>query len=69
MEDLASGTVQELLEELCSIERQLLELSLKKCAGLLQKPHVVSDLRRQGARIRTFLGQKTCKASDNQKVA
>ena len=45
----------ELLKELGELKRQLLELTLKKCAGVLSKFHTISDLKKQIARLHTFL--------------
>ena len=63
--ELTDTTEQELLQELVGLKRQLLELSLKKCSGALPKSHMISDLKKQIARLHTFLRQKTCKSCNN----
>ena len=63
--ELSDKTEQELLQELGDLKKQLLGLSLKKCSGTLPKSHVISDLKKQIARLHTFLRQKTCKSCNN----
>ena len=65
MDNLPDKTEKELCKELSDLEKQLLELTLKKCAGVLSKFHTISDLKKQIARLHTFLRQKTCKTCNN----
>lgn len=61
MDNLQERTNQELVKELEGLKKQLLDLTLKKCSGQLTRPHLISETRKQIARIYTFLGQKACK--------
>jgi large subunit ribosomal protein L29 len=58
----AELSVQELQSSLREAEQSLLELRIKKCSSQLEKSHIVSNTKKQIARIKTFLRQKTCKA-------
>jgi large subunit ribosomal protein L29 len=61
MENLGEKSPQELAHSLKEIGRSLFNLRMQKCSSRLDKPHMVPLLRKQIAKIKTFLRQKTCK--------
>jgi ribosomal protein L29 len=65
MDELDEKSELELLQNLKEEEKNLFDLRMKKCASLLDKPHVIASAKKQIARIKTFLRQKACKNSAN----
>jgi large subunit ribosomal protein L29 len=61
MENFKEKSPQELEHSLKEIGRSLFNLRMQKCSSRLDKPHMISLLRKQIAKIKTFLRQKTCK--------
>ncbi|MDR2372088.1 MAG: 50S ribosomal protein L29 [Puniceicoccales bacterium] len=61
MENFREKSPQELAHSLKEVERSLFNLRIQKCSVRLDKPHMISLLKKQIARIQTFLRQKTCK--------
>jgi large subunit ribosomal protein L29 len=61
MENFKEKSPQELESDLREMKKSLLDLRIKKCSSRLDKPHMISLLKKQIARIKTFLRQKTCK--------
>jgi ribosomal protein L29 len=61
MEDFCEKSPKELLQNLKEMESILFNLRMKKCSAALDKPHMIAFLRKQIARIKTFLQQKACK--------
>ncbi|MDR0740227.1 MAG: 50S ribosomal protein L29 [Puniceicoccales bacterium] len=61
MENFGEKSPQELAHSLKEVERSLFNLRMQKCSARLDKPHMISLLKKQIARIQTFLRQKTCK--------
>ncbi|MDR0445250.1 MAG: 50S ribosomal protein L29 [Puniceicoccales bacterium] len=51
--------VKELREKLSRTRADLLDLRLKKCLGSPEKPHVIRALRREVARLETFVRIKS----------
>jgi ribosomal protein L29 len=64
MEKFGEKSPQELAHYLKEAERSLFNLRMQKCSSRLDKPHMISLLKKQIARIQTFLRQKTCKTCD-----
>jgi ribosomal protein L29 len=64
MEELSEKSEKELLQNLKEAEKSLFGLRIKKCSSALDKPHMIALLRKQIAKIKTFLKQKACKSSN-----
>jgi ribosomal protein L29 len=60
MENFCEKSAKELLQNLKEAEDTLFNLRMKKCSAALDKSHMVNFLRKQIARIKTFLKQKAC---------
>jgi large subunit ribosomal protein L29 len=60
-EKFGEKSPQELAHSLKEVERSLFNLRMQKCSARLDKPHMIPLLKKQIAKIRTFLRQKTCK--------
>lgn len=56
--ELNELSVAELEKKIRETETELVELRLRKQTGQVEKPHQLKDLRRQIARLNTFLNQK-----------
>ncbi|MDR2812925.1 MAG: 50S ribosomal protein L29 [Puniceicoccales bacterium] len=61
MENFREKSPQELAHSLKETGRSLFNLRMQKCSSRLDKPHMIPLLRKQIAKIKTFLRQKTCK--------
>ncbi|MDR0417936.1 MAG: 50S ribosomal protein L29 [Puniceicoccales bacterium] len=61
MENFKEKLPQELVHGLKEAEQSLFNLRMRKCSSRLDKPHMIAVLRKQIAKIKTFLRQKTCK--------
>lgn len=55
---LKQMTLEELAEKLLVLRRKQFNLRMKKANGELDKTHVVSQVRREIARVKTFMAQK-----------
>ncbi len=66
MENSSEKNERELVEELSSLKTQLLDARMKKSSGQLARPHILADLRKQIARICTFLNKKLANPGINR---
>lgn len=62
--DLRATAVSELETELAGLMKERFALSMQKATGQLKKPHLLTHLRRDIARIKTVLAEKKVKAHD-----
>jgi large subunit ribosomal protein L29 len=56
--DLREFSVNELQKKIRDTREELLDSRLKKKTGQLEKSHLLKELRRDVARMKTLLGQK-----------
>ncbi|MDR0590280.1 MAG: 50S ribosomal protein L29 [Puniceicoccales bacterium] len=64
MENFCEKSSKELLQNLKEAEDTLFNLRMKKCSAALDKSHMVNFLRKQIARMKTFLKQKACQVGN-----
>lgn len=57
--ELRSKTVEELKVELLSLKREQFNLRMQKATGQLAKPHLVAQARKDVARIKMIISEKT----------
>lgn len=58
IKDLRELSVNELQKKIRDTREELLDSRLKKKTGQLEKSHLLKELRRDVARMKTLLGQK-----------
>ncbi len=56
--DLRDKSPQELGEELLKLRREQFNLRMQKASGQLGQPHLLSETRRDIARIKTIISEK-----------
>ena len=61
--ELRVKSAEELEQELTSLLREQFNLRMQKGVGQLSKPHQMKQVRRDIARIKTVMSEKTDKAS------
>ncbi|MDR1435483.1 MAG: 50S ribosomal protein L29 [Puniceicoccales bacterium] len=61
MENFREKSERELFQSLKESEKSLFDLHMKRCSSQLEKPHMLILLKKQIAKIKTFLKQKACK--------
>ncbi|MDH5435546.1 MAG: 50S ribosomal protein L29 [Gammaproteobacteria bacterium] len=61
--ELRVKSAEELQQELTSLLREQFNLRMQKGVGQLSKPHQMKQVRRDIARIKTVMSEKTDKAS------
>lgn len=62
--ELKNMTVEELQDELLSMRKEAFNLRLKKASGALDKTHLVKQVRRTIARIKTIMTEKAGNGHD-----
>jgi ribosomal protein L29 len=61
VENFRKKSEMELFQSLEEAEKALFDLRMKRCSSPLEKPHMIVLLKKQIAKIKTFLKQKACK--------
>jgi len=56
--ELRNKSVEELRQELLELRREQFNLRMQQATGQLAKPHLVRQVRRNIARVKTVLNQK-----------
>lgn len=56
--DLRELTVDELSEKLLELRKEQFQLRLSKANGALSKPHLITQIRKAVARIKTIITEK-----------
>lgn len=62
--ELKEMTIDELQNELLTMRKEAFNLRLKKASGALDKGHLVKQVRRTVARIKTIMTEKVGKGHD-----
>lgn len=57
--ELRSKTLEELKTELLGLKREQFNLRMQKATGQLAKPHLVAQVRKDVARIKMIISEKT----------
>ncbi len=58
LDELKSMSTEELKEKLLSLRKEQFQLRLKQATGVLEKTHLIKNVRRMIARIKTILTEK-----------
>ena len=56
--DIRKMTTEEMNKKIVEIKTELFDLRMKRATGNLEKPHVINELRKTVARIKTVLSEK-----------
>ena len=62
IKELRTLTPQQLMEELLTLRRKQLGLRIQKTNGTLEKTHLVKQIRKTIARIKTIISEKVGKS-------